>query len=212
MTDEDLQMTDEDQAMLFEALPDNEVSGGAVEDGLVEIYVGTLFLTIGGGSLLGVSMTAIWLFMIAFGVFVVTRLKENITYPRVGRPTSRVFYSKIMRDFIILFMILMVLLGVGLLALNVADPTVFTTVGDNIALLLGVMIAIIYGFLGFRWKVRQYKLFAGVGIVAAVIIRILFPDPSSQLLFYIAVMGITMLGTGVLMLQQFQQKYPITGK
>lgn len=207
MTDEDLQMTDEEQAMLYEE-PDHR-SDEIPVDGLAEIYIGTLFLAIGGGALLGVSMTFIWIFMIAFGVLVATRIKENVTYPRFGRPKTRVIYSKVLRDFIFLFFAIIVIFGVGVLGLGVSNPDILTGVSDNIALVGGIIVAIIYGVLGFRWKIKQYYLFAVVGLIAGVLMRVIFPLAETQLLVFIAVLGITMLGTGVMMLQQFQQEYPI---
>lgn len=166
------------------------------EDGLVEIGIGLLFTVVGlllftwkaveNGSWVGGLLAVGLMLLVIGGVYGVRwgvqQVKERITYPRTGYASYREGVPSRGRWVVVIAALLLAIASSFL-------PMVLQTM----ALMEGVLLAVILGYLGYRVNLTRFYVAAAVALLIGLVATLLFPDDVTG-------SAITFSGTGIVLL------------
>lgn len=181
------------------------------EDGLVETAVGLLFfiiglallgwLTIQSSPILGIGMVILSVLFIFGGTLfaqkVIPRLKERFVHPRTGQVVYRQEKPK-PSNRLILFVVMVVI------ALGIFLPERF----NQMALLEGVLLGVLFVYLGYRVKVSRFYLLGGAALLVALAAMLLFGDDIRSSAFTFSGTGLILLVSGLIVLGRYLRRHP----
>lgn len=184
------------------------------EDGLAETAVGILFfiiglallgwLTIQSSPILGIMMVILSILLIFGGTLFVQKvlpsLKERLVYPRTGKVVYRREEQEPTKRTNRWLMLLM--LAVFVLAMLLPERF------NQMALLEGVLLGVLFVYLGYRVKVNRFYLLGGAALLVALASMMLFSDDIRSSAFTFGGTGLILLISGLIVLVRYLRRYP----
>ncbi len=181
------------------------------EDGLVELAIGGLFLSIGillqvwagavfGSPLVLVITLGLILLVIGGGVLIkraVGNLKERVTYPRTGYVSYHQHQPTRGR-----WLLITVALGYAFLSLVLPDWF------SKMALAEGVFLLVVLGYLGYRVGVGRFYLVGFIAVLLGLGAAVLVPEDITGSSLTFGGTGIALLLSGALALRAYLQAHP----
>ena len=181
------------------------------EDGFAEIAIGLLFSTVGGGLYLQYRAedNPLWLMVVIIGLmlfilfsvvivrWVVTQLKERVTYPRTGYVEYNEKPDPVAQRFALIFPIIAA-------AMILFLPEAYNILGVAVGLMMGAIMA----FFAYRTGVWRFLIASLVAIGAGILGGYLTLNEIVSTALVFGIMGIVLLLSGAVTLLQYIQNNP----
>lgn len=168
------------------------------EDGLWEIYLGTLMVTWGVRTITDIPWFTL---MILFAIPIIVLGKQFITVPRLGNVVWN--KERVNKRIIVLIGIMFALLTtVGIIAVTQSEVVPDVVPGD---LYFAIMVVVIFGLMAYLmeyWKLAIWGVFMAIGMLVSGFVG------SIEGAWVMLVLGILTATVGLILLAIFLRKYP----
>ena len=181
----------------------------SMQDGLVEILVGLIFVTF-AGVIEDFSWHYTFLLLIVFMIPLLEKLRRKVTYPRIG-------YVKVRQDepsrpgMAVLFFVMAILVVVPLAwVLIPSDNPIYDILWRYSPIVFGVMMILPSFFLVEKTGDRRYYALGLLTVTTGLIVALLeFEFPRAGPVLYLRGWGVAIILVGLTTFIRFIRKYPI---